>query len=240
MGDRSAYEVLGLEPEADDAATERAYRQLIKRFHPDRGGDASRAMEINRAYDELRRDRNLRDPLDFNEIDEERAGGSRAWLWLALVLAGSSIFLVLQSAPPLDVAKNNFPMSRGVTTRVSPSPMNRPLEVREIDRSAAEAQHLKQTSDELGLAAHSRACHAMLRDQPTIARFDRCVAFDSAVVQLQDRDPLRDQGPFSELAVTGRVRSAAALLSDDAVGADARQDGIRRQVERDLRLAIAN
>ena len=61
----------------------------------------------------------------------------------------------------------------------------------------------------------------MLRTSPTLARFDRCAAFDDAVVSLQDRDPLRDQGPFSELAVTGRIRSAAALLSDDSVAIDA-------------------
>ena len=40
---------------------------------------------------------------------------------------------------------------------------------------------------------------------------------DDAVVQLQDRDPLRDQGPFGELAVTGRLWSGATALSDDYV-----------------------
>ena len=60
---------------------------------------------------------------------------------------------------------------------------------------------------------------------------DRCAAFDDAVVQLQDRDPLRDQGPFSELAVTGRQWSAASALSDDYLAIDGRLDQIRLRVE---------
>ncbi len=48
-GPASAYAVLELEPGADRAAIEEAYRRLIKRYHPDRsGGDAARAAEINR------------------------------------------------------------------------------------------------------------------------------------------------------------------------------------------------
>ena len=42
---------------------------------------------------------------------------------------------------------------------------------------------------------------------------DRCAAFDDAVVGLQDRDPLRDKGPFAPLAVTGRQWSAASALA---------------------------
>ena len=56
--DTSAYAVLGLEPGTAATEIERAYKKLIKRYHPDReGGDAERAAEINRAYRDLRRDR---------------------------------------------------------------------------------------------------------------------------------------------------------------------------------------
>jgi hypothetical protein len=112
--------------------------------------------------------------------------------------------------------------------------MEQPLSIADIERAAADALRLRQTSDEMSLAGNSRACHQRLRYKPTISQFDRCAAFDDAVVLLQDRDPLRDQGPFSELAVTGRIRSAAALLSDDSVAIDSRLDRIRRQVERAL------
>src|SRR5687768_3368407 len=51
----SAYVILGLQPGADRAAIDKAYRRLIKLHHPDRsGGDPERAAEINRAYFELR------------------------------------------------------------------------------------------------------------------------------------------------------------------------------------------
>ena len=67
--------------------------------------------------------------------------------------------------------------------------------------------------------------------EPSLAQLDRCAAFDDAVVQLQDRDPLRDQGPFSELAVTGRQWSGATALSDDYLAIDGRLDRIRLRVE---------
>jgi hypothetical protein len=67
--------------------------------------------------------------------------------------------------------------------------------------------------------------------EPNLARLDGCAAFDDAVVVLQDRDPLRDQGPFSEIAVTGRQWSAAQALSDDNLAIDGRLDRIRLKVE---------
>jgi hypothetical protein len=83
----------------------------------------------------------------------------------------------------------------------------------------------------MALARASGDCHRALRGSPDLQKLDRCAAFDDAVVQLQDRDPLRDQGPFSEIAVTGRVWSAATALSDDSVAIDGRLDRIRLRVE---------
>jgi hypothetical protein len=42
---------------------------------------------------------------------------------------------------------------------------------------------------------------------------------------------LRDQGPFAELAVTGREWSAASALSNDYLAIDSRLDQIRLRVE---------
>jgi hypothetical protein len=86
----------------------------------------------------------------------------------------------------------------------------------------------------MALASASRDCHHQLRSQPSLIQLDRCAAFDDAVVQLEDRDPLRDQGPFSELAVTGRIWSGATALSDDSVAIDGRLDRIRLRVEQAL------
>ena len=52
-----------------------------------------------------------------------------------------------------------------------------------------------------------------------------------AVVQLQDRDPLRDRGPFSELAVTSRLMRGGSLLSNDYLAIDDRLDQIRLRAE---------
>jgi hypothetical protein len=90
----------------------------------------------------------------------------------------------------------------------------------------------------MALASASRDCHHLLRSDPSLLQLDRCAAFDDAVVQLQDRDPLRDQGPFSELAVTGRLWSGATALSDDYVAIDGRLDRIRLRVELALAPAI--
>ena len=54
------------------------------------------------------------------------------------------------------------------------------------------------------------------------------------MIGLQDRDPLRDQGPFAPLAVTGRQWSAATTLSDDYLAIDGRLDQIRLRVEMEL------
>jgi hypothetical protein len=109
--------------------------------------------------------------------------------------------------------------------------MDQPLDGSAIENAVREAVRLARNSDEMALASFSRDCHHALRSEPSIAQLDRCAAFDDAVVQLQDRDPLRDQGPFSELSVTGRVWSGATALSDDSVAIDSRLDRIRLHVE---------
>jgi hypothetical protein len=50
------HAVLGLEPGASPEAVQRAYRELAKRFHPDRAGEQAGDMmiSINAAYDLLR------------------------------------------------------------------------------------------------------------------------------------------------------------------------------------------
>jgi hypothetical protein len=50
------YAVLGLMPSSEDVVVQAAYRALMRRYHPDRGGpaaDAARAQAINEAYSVL-------------------------------------------------------------------------------------------------------------------------------------------------------------------------------------------
>ncbi|WP_435176000.1 DnaJ domain-containing protein [Halorussus sp. AFM4] len=53
-----AYRVLGLDPDADDEAVRRAYRERVKTVHPDReSGDEEEFKRVKEAYERLR-DRN--------------------------------------------------------------------------------------------------------------------------------------------------------------------------------------
>ena len=237
--DASAYAVLGLDPGADDAEIEQAYKRLIKQYHPDRsGGDAARAAEITGAYRELRGVERPHDPLELNEDEFGPRRVGRVWLLIVLLLAASALFLVLAQGPLAPAVQDYaWPVTvRPVQTvpgrpAARPDPMERPLSDTEISAATRDALRLNRTGDEMSRASFSRDCHRCLRGDPSLARLDRCAAFDSAVIELQDRDPLRDQGPFSEIAVTGRIRASAAALSGDPIAIDGRVERIRRKVE---------
>jgi len=96
---RDLYEVLEIEPDADDAEVRRAYQKLARRHHPDvRPGDAeakqrfdeaSRAFEVlsdpdrRRRYDALRSAEGQRAAAWFgrwSESEEVLAGGSGTWV----------------------------------------------------------------------------------------------------------------------------------------------------------------
>ncbi len=232
-GDASAFAALGLEPGADRDAIERAYRRLIKHHHPDRaGGDAQRAAEITQAYRELREDRLERDELIFHDQVAPAAQGSGAraggpWLVMALV-AIVAIGATLIGERSLTVSADK---RANVVQRQRAEPMRGPIALAAVDAGVRDALRIARSGDEMTLTSASRACHDRLRDAPSLALLDRCAAFDDAVVLLQDRDPLRDRGRFSELAVTGRQWSAAKGLSDDFVAIDGRLDQVRLRVE---------
>ncbi|MGZ2411511.1 DnaJ-like protein [Sphingomonas sp. F9_3S_D5_B_2] len=242
--DASAYAVLGLKPGADWNSVERAYKILIKAHHPDRpGGDSGRAAEINRAYRELRQARSLpaeegdtwRGPeplLDYPRRDHRwfaAAVGVTVCAGLLALLAVPAANLVdgyRMRASPVAVI---HPLRRPVVRATDP--MSEPLNDAAIQQAVAAAARLVRTKDEAPLAEESRKCHALLRARPSLAQLDRCAAFDDAVVQLQDRDPLHDDGPFGQVALTGREMSGASPLSDDYLAIDGRLDRIRLEVE---------
>ena len=55
MNSAEAYQILGLSPGATRAEIQAAYRRLIQRLHPDHGGSAYLATQLNRARDLLLR-----------------------------------------------------------------------------------------------------------------------------------------------------------------------------------------
>jgi hypothetical protein len=48
-----AYRRLGVDPEADESAVKRAYREKVKEVHPDRGGDEETFKKVTEAYETL-------------------------------------------------------------------------------------------------------------------------------------------------------------------------------------------
>lgn len=47
------YQTLGVSPQADQKEIKRAYRKLAGKHHPDKGGDAEKFKELQKAYDTL-------------------------------------------------------------------------------------------------------------------------------------------------------------------------------------------
>jgi hypothetical protein len=236
--------VLGLAPGAEWTAVERAYKTLIKTHHPDRaGGNAVRAAEINRAYRELRQERGARIE-DHSWLEPEISSGQRSgagrWAGAAVAIAAGAALLVLLTMPVSGLI-DDFRMRAGqldalghrraISDAEVADPMTQPLVDAAIRDGIAKAAKLAKSKDEAAMAQASRDCHAQLRAKPSLAQLDRCAAFDDAIIQLQDRDPLRDDGPFGQVSVTARQMSSGGLLSDDYLAVDSRLARVRLQVE---------
>jgi hypothetical protein len=238
-GVRSDLAVLGLEPGADRRAIDDAFKALMKQHHPDRpGGDGARAAEIIRAYRALRPGAMIAREIQFRD---QPGRGAAKWRWWALgllaVVAAAVLAAMADPTPRSGPAKLGSEVARelGLRPPKEPGLIEEPLNQAAIDAAADEARAAIGRRDEMELAENSRDCHLAFRASRDLAEFDRCVAFDIAVVLLQDRDPLRDQGPFRQVAVSRRHWSDAALLSSDSLAIDSRLDRIRLRVE--LRLA---
>jgi hypothetical protein len=249
----SAYAILGLQPGADRAAVEQAYRELIKRYHPDRsGGDAERAVEINRAYFELRQPPSSPARADGRSASRRRRRRSRrrrrgSALWPVLLIAAGSLAIIererLAAVLQRSVAGlenlQAAPLSGGRRTAVAldSAALDGPLDETAIARSIELAIRLAQRGDEDGLANRSRDCHRRMRSDPGLEQLDRCAAFDDAVASIDGRDVLNDRGVFSASAITARQMTAASLLSSDYLAIERRLDRIRTVVQLTLRPA---
>ena len=231
-GDASAFSALGLEPDADAASIERAYKRLIKRYHPDRdGGDSERAAEINRAYRELRGPWPPADTLILS--DDEPAPARSGWVRFAMGLILGLAALLAITGPVAAYIRALLPPKANVIPAGQAAPtvdsMDQPLHIAAIDGAIRQA--VRSGHDNAGLLGQSRECHRQLRLEPSVTQLDRCAAFDDSVLEMQNSDPMWDQGPFSQLAVTGRQWSAASALSNDYLAIDSRLDRIRLHVE---------
>lgn len=236
--------MLGLRPGAGRLEVDEAYRRLIKLHHPDRlGGDGSRAAEINRAYTQLRRQmpapaeqrRSFMVPLP---PERRRRRLRLSWPAAASLLAAGGIFAAIQAPQAVDVGPLPLPWvdrESNIGTRgPAATDFEEPLHASLIDRSIADAVQFYATGDSAATLEFSRSCHNSLRDQPSLARFDSCAAFDEATAVLNSDNALAEGGPFSATAVVARHIAGARLLSADMLVADSRLDQIRSRVELNL------
>ena len=69
------YGVLGLDRNANAEQIRNAYRNLVKKEHPDKGGDAEKFKQIQKAYDVLREDDKKKYYDQTGEIPGEGGGG---------------------------------------------------------------------------------------------------------------------------------------------------------------------
>ena len=229
----------GSSPGADATAIERAYKRLIKQHHPDReGGDArARRRDQPRLSGASAPRRHLRDPLELN--DEWPPSRAREWRLAALALCCWQRQALACCCRRAAVAQ--------VPSRPVDAASNAAIDRSSVARWRPDGPAARSRGDRRGGRARRYSSPDQRRDgaRPTPAaiatsQFDRARALPSSTgarrstmrwSQLQDRDPLRDQGPFSELAVTGRIWSGATALSDDSVAIDGRLDRIRLRVE---------
>lgn len=244
--DPSAYRVLGLRPGADFAAVEAAYRDLIKRYHPDRhGGNSERAAEVNRAYQQIRESRRLpvgrpvASPLQRRPRRSRGAGGRLMTVTLALGTAAFALIwtgvdlLLTPSKRPLPQQEQAAGMALAVSSTAEPlsASGDRPLDTDGIERAVLSAVEISAQGDMEGLARQSRSCHEQLRRQPGFSRLDQCVAFDEAAALLTAGGGLEEHGQFGIAAVTGRQLVAARLFPGDYLLLESRLDRIRARVE---------
>lgn len=249
--DASAYRTLGLDPGADAAQVEAAYRKLIKRYHPDlAGGDAARAAEINWAFDHIRKGQGRpvqrmpapRRPSYPAVRPQPPRPRRRALHLVPLALAMVALASLLEPrsigealdgvTAPLTDAPVATGWYRTADAAANPAEIaDAPLDSDGIDRSVVSAMRIASEGGLDRLTNQSRRCHAELRESPGLARLDQCVAFDEAAVVLMQRDPMDSGGQFGAAAVTARQLGAARLLSDDFLAIESRLGQIRSRVE---------
>ncbi|MEO5773236.1 MAG: J domain-containing protein [Sphingomicrobium sp.] len=251
--DRSAYAVLGLAPDADRAAIELAYKRLIKLYHPDReGGDAALAAEINQAYFELRgapqpaferpQQFDLAEALYAQRAARRRQrvmAARRPRLWPVFVMAIAAVAVVnrekleeLATGGAVDMSgwlgRPGFDTSGSAP---EPAPLDGALNEAAIADAARSAARLARAGNTERLIAASRDCQRAFRESPDLAGLDRCAAFDDAVIEVDNRDAVREGGSFGPSSVTARQIAAARLLSQDYEAIEDRLDRVRSRVQ---------
>jgi len=66
---KDPYQILKVHPSAKPEEIKKAYRELVKIHHPDKGGDAKQILEINAAWEILKKKHK---DLNLNKINNSK------------------------------------------------------------------------------------------------------------------------------------------------------------------------
>jgi curved DNA-binding protein len=72
---KNYYDILGVDEKATSAEITRAFKELAKQHHPDRGGDKDRFQEISEAHDTLKNSQKRHDYDTMRKFGGTRQGG---------------------------------------------------------------------------------------------------------------------------------------------------------------------
>jgi restriction system protein len=75
-GGDTLYEILDVDPSADDSQIKAAYRRMIRQVHPDQGGSHALFRQVQEAYDTLRDQRRR---AEYDESLRRRGRSDRDW-----------------------------------------------------------------------------------------------------------------------------------------------------------------
>jgi len=74
---KDPYQILKVRPSAKLEDIKKAYRELVKIHHPDKGGDAKVILKINAAWESLKKTHNVPNINPFNDPEVYRKNGYR-------------------------------------------------------------------------------------------------------------------------------------------------------------------
>ena len=72
---KNYYDVLGVNEQSTSAEITKAFKELAKKHHPDRGGDESKFKEINEAHDTLKNSQKRHDYDTMRKFGTTSTGG---------------------------------------------------------------------------------------------------------------------------------------------------------------------
>lgn len=251
----TAYAELGLSPDADRGAVDRAYRALMKIHHPDRGGDPELAAAINRAYADITRPQlavaavpasNIAMAIYERRLVTRRAAAAvkfrsarRGRLLLLLPLLAILAGAIWVERELLTNAMWNFrwryfssrmvdePHDSGADRAVVPSDADdAPILVATINRSVATARAVLARGGIDAASDVSGRCYRRLIDSPSFAALDGCLALDDAIVLLAGSASTQRRG-FGAVALTTRQLAAGRAMGGDYSAIEDRLDRVR-------------